>query len=98
MYWRRFSVSEIPVDDQAAFDIWLTERWREKDELLDGYLKTGLFPADKAKTAENSGTEDGYINTEVKLRSVLEIGSIFVVLATLGLIINVVSKLWTMLT
>ena len=69
MYWRRFAISDIPVDDHDAFDAWLMQRWREKDELLDGYLKTGVFPTDEAQTAEGSGAENGFINTEVKIRS-----------------------------
>ena len=98
MYWRRFAVSEMPLDDHEAFDGWLTERWREKDELLDQYIKTGFFPADKPETAGTSGSDDGYINTSVKLRSPLEVVSIFSVLGTLALLVNIVSKLWSMLT
>lgn len=96
MYWRRYAVSDIPVDDREAFDAWLAERWREKDELLDGYLETGLFPTDKAHTPEGSGIEDGFINTEVKIRSIQEIGTIFVVLASLTMILRLGSQLWNM--
>lgn len=94
MYWRRFAVSEIPVDDHEAFDAWLTERWREKDELLDQYLKTGFFPATESQLSEKSGAEDGFINTEVKLRSVQEVGTIFVVLAGLAMILRLGSQFW----
>jgi lysocardiolipin and lysophospholipid acyltransferase len=97
MYWRRFAVSEIPVDDHDAFDAWLTERWREKDELLDQYLKTGRFPADTSERAEESRSEDDYINTEVKLRSIQDVGQIFVALASLAMICRVVEQLWNML-
>jgi lysocardiolipin and lysophospholipid acyltransferase len=96
MYWRRYAVSDIPVDDREAFDAWLTQRWREKDELLDQYLKTGRFPSDEPQPADKSGTEDGYINTEVKLRSFQEIGTIFVVLASLAMIVRLGGQVWTM--
>lgn len=96
MYWRRFAISDIPVDDHDAFDAWLMQRWREKDELLDGYLKTGVFPTDEAQTAEGSGAENGFINTEVKIRSIQEIGTIFVVLASLTMIVRLGGQLWSM--
>lgn len=96
MYWRRYAVSDIPVDDHEAFDAWVTQRWREKDELLDQYLKTGRFPSDEPQTADKSGTEDGCINTEVKLRSFQEIGTIFVVLASLAMIVRLGGQLWNM--
>lgn len=97
MYWRRFPVSEIPVDDHEAFDAWLTERWREKDEFLDQYLETGRFPAVMAGIAEKSDGENGYIDTEVKLRSIQDVGQIFVALASLAMICRVIEQLWNLL-
>ena len=47
MYWRRFHVSSIPISDTKAFEAWILERWQEKEDLLEGYLQTGRFPADE---------------------------------------------------
>lgn len=96
MYWRRYAISEIPVEDHEAFDAWVIQRWREKDELLDQYLQTGRFPSVEAQTEGKNGTEDGFINTEVKMRSTQEIGTIFVVLATLAMVVRLSGKFWSM--
>ncbi|RDW61901.1 putative RNA polymerase II transcription elongation factor (Ctr9) [Aspergillus mulundensis] len=52
MYWRRFAVANIPLDDQDEFDAWLRARWTEKDELLDQYFETGRFPSALAGSIE----------------------------------------------
>ena len=74
MYWRRFPVSSIPVDDNEAFDLWLRERWIEKDKLLEQYVQTGRFPANDgfdSDVKQNGPTSGGYqkvgayIETEV---------------------------------
>lgn len=96
MYWRRYAVPDIPVDDHEAFDAWVTQRWREKDELLDQYLRTGRFPSSELQAEDQSGAEDGFINTEVKIRSFQEIGTIFVVLATLTMVVRLGGKFWGM--
>ncbi|KAJ5081366.1 Phospholipid/glycerol acyltransferase [Penicillium alfredii] len=92
MYWRRFAVSEIPLDDQKEFDAWLRARWAEKDLLLGQYFETGRFPSDLAGSIEaNSTTNEqqvavsaGYIESYVQLHHWIELGQIFVVLAGLG--------------
>ncbi|KAF2089599.1 acyltransferase-domain-containing protein, partial [Saccharata proteae CBS 121410] len=45
MHWRRFRISNIPIDDPDAFEIWLRNRWKEKDHFLDYFSRTGHFPA-----------------------------------------------------
>ena len=35
LYWRRFRMSDIPLDDQKEFDLWLREQWYKKDELME---------------------------------------------------------------
>ena len=93
MHWRRFAVSSIPVTDPEAFQQWVLARWREKDDLLETFYDTGRFPTDSML----SGTKDGgYIETEVMLQHWAEVGQIFVVLATVALIANVLTQLWTM--
>ncbi|KAF2863047.1 acyltransferase-domain-containing protein [Piedraia hortae CBS 480.64] len=51
MYWRRFRISEIPVDNNEAFGRWLNNRWREKDYLLEYYYKFNHFPAENPTQA-----------------------------------------------
>jgi lysocardiolipin and lysophospholipid acyltransferase len=89
MYWRRFAMSSIPLDDAKAFETWLKQRWEEKDQLLECFNQTGRFPADDAATAEKT---KGYIDTEVRLVKWYEVGQIFVVLATFALVVNVVTR------
>jgi len=44
MYWRRFRLSDIPIDNDAAFAMWLKNRWTEKDYLLEHFTRHGAFP------------------------------------------------------
>jgi len=118
MYWRRFAVSSIPLDDPKAFEAWLMDRWREKDALLELFYETGLFPAAPAKSTSESESKSkseseskskeqhddgpasftGYIETSVRLARWSEVGQIFVVLATVGLIANIITKLRALFT
>lgn len=91
MYWRRYHISDIPLDDSKEFGDWLKQRWEEKDQFLEGFSRTGRFPADDAATGEK--TQD-YIDTQVRLMKWYEIGQIFVVLAALALLVNVVTRLF----
>lgn len=47
MHWRRFRIADIPFQNEKAFDIWLRNRWTEKDHLLEYFQKHNRFPADK---------------------------------------------------
>ena len=117
MYWRRFAVKDIPLGNHEEFDLWLRERWHEKDALLEQYLTTGRFPGiapatngatdvNGARNGSKAGAKDGeigfrrnggkdHIETEVKLAHWWEVGNIFVVLATFGLIANLAARVWT---
>jgi lysocardiolipin and lysophospholipid acyltransferase len=46
MHWRRFAVGDIPIADPAEFELWLRERWLEKDDLMEYYMENGRFPED----------------------------------------------------
>ena len=96
MYWRRFAIQDIPLDTADNFDVWLRERWYEKDALMEGYLKTGFFPgiASEPNNVTDGDTKENHIETEVRLRNWWEVGNIFVVLAAVGLVLNLVSKAW----
>lgn len=52
MYWRRFAVKDIPINDAAAFEKWMLKVWAEKDELLEHYITTGAFPEDDSEPIE----------------------------------------------
>lgn len=100
MYWRRFAVSEIPIDDPDQFDKWLLERWREKDRLLEGYLQTGRFPAHGGEGEAPNGAissqkvdGEGYIETEIKAKHLLEFLQICVPMAALYLIIRLTGQI-----
>ncbi|KAL5334553.1 hypothetical protein BJX70DRAFT_391322 [Aspergillus crustosus] len=75
MYWRRFAVEDIPLVDQAEFDVWLRARWTEKDDLLEQYFETGRFPSDlagsidvaSADANQFSAAENGYVEAHVRL-------------------------------
>ncbi|KAJ5584055.1 Phospholipid/glycerol acyltransferase [Penicillium hispanicum] len=92
MHWRRFPVSEIPLDDQKEFDAWLRARWAEKDELLDHYFETGRFPSELGGTIKASHASDeqklaasaGYVESYVRLHHWVELGQIFMVLVGLA--------------
>ena len=107
MYWRRFKVASIPIDDPTKFEAWLIEQWRIKDDLLEQYVQNGRFPADDCcdhptevdyggQTDSKTLSGSGFIETEVKLAHWYEIGQIFVVLAAFGLVFNIGAKLWNL--
>ena len=107
MYWRRFPVSSIPVDDTKAFEKWLMERWLEKEDLLEQYVQNGRFPADEGHDSEgepaiNGGAGGGvsqgagFIETEVKVAHWVEVGQIFVVLGAFALLANILAKVWNL--
>lgn len=83
MYWRRFRISEIPIDNDEAFSRWLTNRWREKDYILEHFYKHNTFPADSpAKAMEDINNKKEpknakMISTEVKAGGWDEFLSIF---------------------
>lgn len=84
-------MSAIPLDDSKEFQKWLSKCWEEKDQLLEHFSQTGRFPVDDDATSEK--TKD-YIETEVRLIKWYEIGQIFVVLATLALLVNVATRFY----
>lgn len=90
MYWRRFAVSTIPLNDSKAFEHWIRTRWHEKDLLINGYLRTGRFPADDGvdKTSEGQTRRGaGYIETEIKAFRWYEFLQIFAPVGLFGLVL-----------
>ena len=96
------------MNDPKKFEIWLRDRWLEKEELIEGYIQNGRFPADDAHdfdgepiTNGNHATNvvqgAGYIETEVQLAHWYEIGQIFVVLGAFVLLANILKKVWNLI-
>ncbi|CAG8970759.1 hypothetical protein HYALB_00001544 [Hymenoscyphus albidus] len=101
MYWRKFAMADIPLDNSTKFEHWLRERWLEKDDLLEQQLVTGYFPASKSSSngaTKNGATDDGFIETEVKLANWWEVGKIYLVLATAGLASHWLVRCWFLLS
>lgn len=127
MHWRRFAVSSIPISDPHLFELWIRQRWTEKDDLLEYYMLNGRFPEDSDRPSSNvqtveekeggvlkkkikvggkertitttggssaTGAWGGAIETEVKLQTTWEVLEIFKVLLTLGLLFNIIMKLY----
>ncbi|KAK8097065.1 acyltransferase [Apiospora kogelbergensis] len=85
LYWRRFALADMPLHDQAAFDVWLRERWYEKDALLEQYVTTGRFPA-------NGAGVKGHIETEVRTQYWWEFLKIFAWLGSFGFFLRAIVR------
>lgn len=101
MYWRRFAMSSIPLDDAEKFDIWMRERWAEKDALLEQFISTGRFPAHELSSSEKNGisknsSPGGFIETEVRSKHWWEIFKLFTILATCAMLANIGAKMWNL--
>jgi 1-acyl-sn-glycerol-3-phosphate acyltransferase len=83
MHWRRYRIQDIPTDNDEAFGRWLTNRWREKDYLLEYFYKFGTFPNEEPVTAllavegKKEPNHAKAISTEVKAGGWDEFLSIF---------------------
>ncbi|MCJ1320117.1 hypothetical protein MMC15_005454 [Xylographa vitiligo] len=100
LYWRRFPVSSIPVDDVKAFEQWVNKVWLEKEDLLEYYTQNGRFPdADEGQDLSKGADAPkgvGFIETEVRLAHWYESGSIFIFLAVYALFGNILAKVWNL--
>ena len=92
MYWRRFAISSIPLDSAEEFDLWVRERWYEKDALMEEYIAKGRFPSSDA--SEGKVEDGGFIETEVKPAHWWEFTRIFMVLAAFGMVANLCAKVY----
>lgn len=87
-------MADIPFRDPKAFEVWLLDRWKEKDKMLEAYFETGRFPSIPASEKDRTQHDDGLIETEMKLRRWFDIAEIFVVLTILALVVDGVVTLW----
>ncbi|KAF4121914.1 1-acyl-sn-glycerol-3-phosphate acyltransferase [Geosmithia morbida] len=83
MYWRRFRVEDIPLDDQETFDEWLREEWYKKDAFLEGFHENNRLPP-------MVGTENKYVETAVRTRHEWEIFEVYAILAVFMALVLVV--------
>lgn len=90
MYWRRFRISSIPLNDPKTFELWLRSRWIEKDNFIEDYLRTGRFPADQG-TSKNSKGETirgaGHIEAEIKPKYWYEFLQVFAPIGLFALVL-----------
>ncbi|KAF9694916.1 hypothetical protein EKO04_007196 [Ascochyta lentis] len=99
MHWRRFATKDMPLGDEKAFNDWLVARWREKDDLLQYYIEHNRFPADDGAGVDEKGASvqgAGWIETEVRPAKQYEWMLVFVPIAAVGLLLNVVLKVLSM--
>ncbi|MDI1485963.1 MAG: hypothetical protein OHK93_004152 [Ramalina farinacea] len=90
MYWRRFRVNAMPLDDPRKFELWLRLRWREKDRFIDYYLKHGKFPADSGSSHNFNGElvhGAGHIETEVRPKYWYEFMQVFAPIGLFALVL-----------
>lgn len=90
MYWRRFRISSIPVNDPKKFELWLRQRWVEKDKFIEDYLRTGRFPADKGTNKDSKGqfmTGAGHIEAEIKPKYWYEFLQVFAPIGLFALVL-----------
>ncbi|KAL2152325.1 hypothetical protein VTH82DRAFT_5509 [Thermothelomyces myriococcoides] len=90
-YWRRFRIADMPLESQEKFEVWLRERWYEKDALMEQYLSTGRFPPNPEE-AVSKGL-DPFLETEVRTRYPWEFLQIYSVLGIFGLFARFLLKL-----
>ena len=92
MYWRRFRVANIPLDDSQKFDAWLRARWSEKDRFIENWYRTGRFPADTGSSRDYQGNVNagaGYIESEVKPQRWYEFLQVFAPIGLLALVLYI---------
>ncbi len=60
---------DLPEDERQAFDVWLRDRWIEKDRLIQRFHDTGTFSSSLDKYPE--------IDVPLELRHMREVFGIF---------------------
>lgn len=90
MYWRRFKVADIPLDNSLAFESWLLARWREKDALIEYFYTHGRFPADKGVSLGPQGQflrGAGHLESEVRANKWKDFLQVFAPMGMLALVL-----------
>lgn len=68
MHWRRFAISSIPISDPVEFELWIRQRWAEKDDLLEYYMQNGRFPEDNDTTNGRSMESEEQVDVKQRIR------------------------------
>ena len=90
MYWRRFLISSIPLDDPKQFELWLRERWREKDKFIEDYYRTGRLPADEGVSKDEKGQlirGSGHIEAQIRPKYWYEFLQVFAPIGLFALVL-----------
>jgi len=86
------------LEDPKEFEVWLRNRWTEKDAFLEEFAQTGKFPGSypdaKSGELEASTGKHNHIETEVKSSSMFERLLMFIPLIVLAFFMKVVFDLW----
>jgi 1-acyl-sn-glycerol-3-phosphate acyltransferase len=99
MHFRRFKISNIPIDNDKAFEVWLRNRWREKDYLLEHFSRFNSFPEDnlwmvkqrRAGRNQLIAQPAKCIHTQIKSNSLEEFLSIFAPLTSVLMVVFLLS-------
>ena len=99
LHFRRFRISTIPIDNDKAFEVWMRNRWREKDYLLEHFQRFNRFPDDDnwMKTQKEAGRKElipqpaKFIETQIKSNNLEEFLSIFAPLTSVATVLAVCS-------
>jgi hypothetical protein len=99
MHFRRFKISTIPLKNDKAFEVWLRNRWREKDYLLEHFSRFNRFPEDdlwmikqrKAGRTQLIAQPAKSIETQIKSNSLEEFLSIFAPLTSVLMVVFLLS-------
>lgn len=100
MYWRRFAIADMPLDNAEEFDRWIRERWYEKDALMEQYITTGRFPELEQSTNGHPTKDDvkaKFIETEVRTSHWWETFRVFQILAAFALVANLLARVWNVI-
>ncbi|KAF1942497.1 acyltransferase-domain-containing protein [Clathrospora elynae] len=84
MHWRRFHLDSIPIENTKAFEVWLRNRWREKDYMLEYFNRNNRFPAEdfwknhldmdtKSESSSNKGNGNGNKSIRTVARPAVQI-------------------------
>jgi len=67
MYWRRWRIADIPIDNEEKFAMWLRNRWTEKDYLLEHFARHKTFPeGDPVKAMQMEDTVRKFAKEQAK--------------------------------
>lgn len=96
MYWRRFHVDQIPLDNIEVFNLWLRERWLEKDALVEHFLTQGRFPAKTVTTTSKASSlsQEEFIETKAKTTYWWEVCYIYIILVSFIFLFNLLAQYW----